>query len=318
MKFNLFNRQRDDLPDIKKEDTTPTFKYFFKLLFRKFSKLISLNLVMLFQIIPIVVGLVIYFFAARTYAQTSPAFSSLLGVYTYSNTPAASSLLDFHSTMLALPVLKLPQMIGIAICAVILFITWGWQNVGATYVLREMITGKPAFVISDYFYAIKRNLKQAFWFGLFDAAVIAILVIDFIYTFFTGGTFFSDFMFFGTLAVIIVYSLMRMYLYLMIITFDLSFKKLIKNALIFAFLGIKRNLLAMLGIVLLLAVNIALIVLLTPIGIAVQIILPFLYFLAVSAFMSAYAAFPVIKRYMIDPYENEEDDEDIETGEAAE
>lgn len=309
MKFNLF-KSKKEVPDLPEEDTTPNFGYFFKLLFRKFSKLISLNLVMLFQILPLLAAFLIYFFAAKTYTQTSYEFASLFGVHTLSNSPAASAFLEMNSIQLGLPVLQLPQIILIAVLAVFLFVTWGWQNVGATYVLREMVTGNPAFVVSDYFYAIKRNRKQAFWFGLFDAAVITVLVIDFIHTYFTKGGFFEDFMFFGVLAVIIVYSLMRMYLYLMIVTFDLSFKKLIKNSLIFVFLGIKRNLLALLGIVLLTAINAVLIYMLLPLGIAVQIILPFLYFLSVTSFMSAYAAFPVIKKYMIDPYEEENGSEE--------
>lgn len=304
MGFNLFGRNKE-LPDLPEEDTTPNFRYFFKLLFRKFSKLISLNLLMLFQILPLVAVFLIYFFAPKTYTQTSYEFASLFGVHNFSNTPTASLLLEMRSEQLGLPVLQLHHIIIIAVLAIFLFVTWGWQNVGATYVLREMVTGKPAFVISDYFYAIKRNRKQAFWVGLFDAAIITVLVIDFIFTYFTSGGFFEDFMFFGVFAVMVIYSLMRMYLYLQIVTFDLSFKKLIKNSLIFAFLGIKRNLLALFGIILLAVINILLIFLLVPFGIAVQIIIPFLYFLAVTAFMSAYAAFPVIKKYMIDPYENE-------------
>ena len=44
--YGLFNSRRDDLPDLEEEDTSPTLKRFFKLLGRKFWKLISLNIMM--------------------------------------------------------------------------------------------------------------------------------------------------------------------------------------------------------------------------------------------------------------------------------
>ena len=188
---------------------------------------------------------------------------------------------------------------------------------GATYVLREMVTGKPAFVWSDYFHAVKRNLKQGFWFGIFDALVIAILTIDFIHLYYSDNGFFGSFLFFMICGIIILYSIMRMYLYLMLVTFDMSFKKLLKNALIFAVLGIKRNIMAALGVVLIIVLNVLFIIFLVPYGIAIPIILPFLYLLALIGFISAYAAFPVIKKYMIDPYydgndENEEEPDTVE------
>ena len=52
--YRLFNAQRNDIPDAPEEDTTPTVKRYFKLLKRRFWKLISLNLMMLPMILPIV------------------------------------------------------------------------------------------------------------------------------------------------------------------------------------------------------------------------------------------------------------------------
>ena len=113
-------------------------------------------------------------------------------------------------------------------------------------------------------------------------------------------------MYFAILAICILYFFMRFYIYLMMVTFDLSIRKILKNALIFTVLGWKRNLLALLGIAVITAINIAFFPLfaVTPLGIAIPLILPFLYYLSVTAFTSAYAAYPIIDRYMIDPYQN--------------
>ena len=45
-------------------------------------------------------------------------------------------------------------------------------------------------------------------------------------------------------------------------------------------------------------------------------ILPFLFYLAVTAFTTAYAAYPIIDRYMIAPYVNPNADEDTVTDDA--
>ena len=313
MKFNFFNKNKDK-PDLLEEDTNPTLKYFFKLLFRKFSKLVTLNLMMLFQILPPICIFLIYFFASKTYSQISPEFASLLGVHTISNSAGASILFELNLAQLGSPLIKDYELAIIMGLGAFLLITWGWQNTGSTYVLREMVTGKSAFVWSDYFHAVKRNFKQSFWFGIFDALIITVLAIDFVHLYYSDSGFFESFLFFIICGIIILYSIMRMYFYLMIVTFDMSFKKLLKNALIFAILGIKRNIMAALGVVALIALNVFLIALLLPYGVAIPIILPFLYLLSVTAFICAYAAFPVIKKYMIDPYDNE-NEEHISDGE---
>jgi len=199
-----------------------------------------------------------------------------------------------------------PGIVITLIClAVFLFLTFGWQNVGAAYVLRGLVRGDAVFVWSDFFYAIKRNFKQAFFMGLFDAACIVILVVDFIFFHQRTGSYGLDVMYFVIFTLIVLYIIMRFYLYQLLITFDLSNFKILKNALIFTVLGIKRNILALIGIILLLVLHIALIILLLPLGITVPIVLPLVYAIAVLGFMQTYASYPVIDRYMIAPYMQE-------------
>ena len=107
-----------------------------------------------------------------------------------------------------------------------------------------------------------------------------------------------------TIALIIIYIVFRFYTYLMVITFDMKLGKVFKNALIFTVLGIKRNILALLGLAIVSAFAIALIVLLLPLGWGVTIVLPLIYYLGVCAFIYTYAAYPVIKKYMIDPIQS--------------
>jgi len=173
------------------------------------------------------------------------------------------------------------------------------------------VRGEPVFIWSDYFYAIKRNLKQGFFLGLIDAVVIFTLGFDIAYFWGRGGTFTLDFGFYVTIALIIIYFLMRFYIYLLLVTFDLSIYKILKNALIFSMLGFKRNIMGVLGIALITGLHIALLLLLiaTPLS-GLPIILPFLWYMAAVTFTAAYAAYPVIDRYMIAPYINQADEEE--------
>ena len=146
--------------------------------------------------------------------------------------------------------------------------------------------------------------------GLIDLTVIFLLFYDFSYFFSMPSTFLNDVGYFLILAMAVLYVIMRFYIYLMMVTFELSIFKLLKNALIFVILGIKRNVMAILGVALITAINVLLLAIFMPMGIAIPLILPFLYYLAVTAFTTAYAAYPVIDRYMIEPYRTSEDDEE--------
>ena len=303
--FGIFKRkEKADLTaaEIEKEQNGPkNTKYFFKLLGRNFSKLLSLNLLMLFMIIPIIAAIFIYLQGPTTPSQTEAVSPALFGMEMISGSPAISIIRNIFGMTVHLPVNNSPIFIVVGAVLVLLALTWGWQNVGASYVLRSMIRNEPVFLWSDYFYAIKRNLKQGFLMGLLDFIIIGVLTFDIVYFSGISGSFGDDLMYFCTIAIAVVYIFMRFYLYLMLITFDLSIFKLLKNALIFVILGIKRNLAATLGIILMAGINFFLAVVFVPVGIIVPIILPFVYFLSFASFICTYCAYPNIKKYMIDP-----------------
>ena len=319
--FDFFNYHRDNQIDAVEEDTTPTLKRYFKVLGRRFWKLVTLNLMMLPLILPILLAVYLYLGIAQTPSANDFLFPQLYSANALGSTPSTVFLLDLFGGQLFIPVYggnSIPVYIGIGVCILFLVVTFGWQNIGATYILRNIVRGEPVFIWSDYFYAIKRNLKQGFLMGLLDALVIFLLGFDIMTLWNTTGSFIADVCFFGICALIILYFFMRFYIYLMLVTFDLSIRKILKNALIFTMLGIKRNLMALLGIILLVAFNIVLFFAFsaTPLGIAIPLILPFIYFLSFTAFTSAYAAYPIIDRYMIAPYvgvDAEENDEEQET-----
>ena len=116
-------------------------------------------------------------------------------------------------------------------------------------------------------------------------------------------SFASGLFFYACIFLLIIYSLMRCYMYLILVTFKLSIPKILKNSFIFAFLGIKRNILAFLGIGLVCFINFYIFVYVPVIG----LVLPLIITTATCSFIGAYAAYPVIKKYMITPYYKDEE-----------
>ena len=104
-----------------------------------------------------------------------------------------------------------------------------------------------------------------------------------------------------SLVICALWIVMRFYIYTLMITFDLTVFQILKNSLIFALIGFKRNFMALLGIVCTLIVNMGIMVLYLPLG----IILPFIITISLCAFMGCYASWPKIKEIMIDPYYDE-------------
>ncbi len=311
-KFKLFDMNRDGKGVYEHEDRKPTLGFFFKLYFRKFSQLLQLNLLMLFMIIPILVVVVMYFMGEKTPTSSDLMYAPIYGINMVTDVPALENLLDISAIQMEIPIFSPTVNVVILLLFVFMAVTWGWQNVGAAYVLRGLFRGDAVFVFSDYFYGIKRNFKQAFFLGLIDFACSAVLIFDFIYFYRHTGSFGLDFMYFSIFALSLIWIAMRFYIYNMLVTFNLKNFKILKNALIFSILGIKRNIMGMLGIALLLAFHVFLTIWILPYGIALPLILPMVYIVATIGFIATYCAFPIIQRYMIYPYQNEQLPEDTD------
>ncbi len=312
-KFKLFDFNRDGKGVEKEEVGPPNLKNFFKLFGRKFTRLLSLNLYILLEGIPPLLILYLYVIGGKTPSILSPVYPALYGASQLIDSPSFAPLFAQHGMHTQWAFLSLGEILLIAAAVLLWFAVFGWLNVGVTYNLRSMVRAEPVFMWSDFWYAIRRNRKQGLLVGIIDLGILCILVHNLMFFYNLIGSFAMDVMFYITVAMTLIYVFMRFYLYLMLITFDLSIGKLIKNAFIFALVGIKRNVMALLGIFLLALFNIMLIVLLAPMGIIMVVILPLVYFPACASFMSAYAAWAKIDELMIRPYKTD-DDEDEDDG----
>ena len=202
--MKLFNFKKDDIGVEYAEDTTPNLKFYFKSLWRKLTKLISINLLAIFQFIPLLAAFLTQFWADTTPTITNGMFPVLQGIYTFGTSlPADFSLLSAMSAQYNAPYLSAWTIVILAVLIIAFALTFGLWNVGLTYLMREMVNGRPVFIFSDMKHAIKRNFKQGILFGLIDFAIIAIFYIDFTSMNLLPMGFLGDFMYITIIAVAI-------------------------------------------------------------------------------------------------------------------
>ena len=198
-------------------------------------------------------------------------------------------------------------------CAALLILTFGLASIGAIYNMRSVARCEPLSPWSEFFPAVRRNFKQGILIAVMDALLILFLGYDLIAYYANANQFFMQMSFYVVLFFTIIYYVMRFHMYLILVTFDLKTSKLLKNAVLLTFLGWKRSLLCLIASVLTVLISVYLYVLLPFFG----LLLPFVFTFGILTFIGVYAAYPVIDKYMIEPYylehpEERPEEEEIE------
>ena len=318
-RFKLFDYQRDGRGISKNQpELAPGFKKFFISYKNNFSKLVSVNIFMVLGNFPLFFLIANFsgYFKKEFFIPLSDLFQTISGIFT-----AESVMTPYKMTLFALEGLQhqslAPTTVTYVFYAIgaLTLLTFGLVNVGTAYIIRNMVKGEPIFPWHDFFYSVKKNYKQALIFGVIDVVINAILCFNLYSMITSASNFFASMMFWSNLVLFIVFFFMRYYIYIQMVTFKLSIFKMIKNSLIFSLLGLKRNLLAFLGIIFLIVFEILFLFGSGGILIPVAIIAPLTVLPATLSFIKVYAAYPKMKQYMIDPYYEdhpEEKEPDIE------
>lgn len=305
-RLRLFDLQREGKGVSKNQKKLkPGLAKFFILYKDHFGQLVSVNIFYILGNFPI-----LFLIAAlagvtqnSAYTPLSDVFQNIAGIFTADGgaTPYKLSILGIEGLQSFSYVPTAWTYVFYGIGALTL-LTFGLVNVGTAYILRNMVSGEPIFLWTDFWYAVKRNWKQAIPFGIIDALISVILASN-IYSLVTGTSdFFASMLFWSNVVLAIVYFFMRFYVYIQMVTFKLSIFKIFKNSLIFALLGFKRNILAFLGIIALIVVEIMLMFGLGGILVPLAVAAPLAILFSTFAFMKVYAAYFKIKEHMIDPY----------------
>lgn len=184
-----------------------------------------------------------------------------------------------------------------------------------TKICRDFVRREPGFLYEDFKLALKSNFKQSLVLGLIQYIVVwgLYIAIPFYYAgmsqtqggesiFFTAGLGISFF-------VGIIFIFMSYYLYMMCVTLKLKIKELFKNALIFSFLCLVKNLL----LSFILAAFLVLVAFMCYYTIIWQnaliygfmIMFFMLIFFGFIAYTTSFFTFPSIKKFVLDPYYKE-------------
>ncbi len=257
---------------------------FFELYWRKFSKLIFINIIYFILLAPII-----------TYLYTI-SISFIVEWLHIEVTDISTVMFQLLFTMAT----SMPQWLRIFLI-VLSLVLYGPATAGMTFMLRSYAREEHAWM-TDFYHRAKANFKQSVFFGLFDAVIF--LLFRFNLTFIMQGLFSGQsvglpmtvlkILAFVTAFAFVIYAFMRNYFFMLLITFDLSIRNILKNSLIFAFVGLWRNLL-----VTVLSIVTGLLIFFTH-PLVEMIMLPF-FALSLWGFISVFTCYPVVKKYMIDP-----------------
>lgn len=306
-RLNIFSRLQRDGKGVDKDEIAiaenPNFMNFFKLVGRKVNEMLSVNLILVIGNFPIF----FFLFAMSGYMSnhiTEPrylVYAPLKGAMLFHNSPAVSALWTLYSRTMPVTIHTLGDYIFMGL-TLLLLVTFGPVRAGVTYLLRNMFRAKPVMILSDFWDALKRNLKQSLAVGVLDLLIIAVLIYDIVFFYMNYNvSLLMTAMFFLTLWMIVLYVVMRHYIWLMLVTFEIKITKIFKNALRFTVVGLKRNVMILLGTLFTAALEYSLLLIYFPLG----VIFPFVILPSLVMMIGIYGAFPVIKKWMIDPYYEE-------------
>lgn len=307
-RLRIFDFQRDGKGVSKRDKLKQSgLKRFFITFKNNFGKLVYTNIYMVLGNFPIIFLIAVLSGAtkAEAYAPISDNFQSLGGLSLIEGVdPFAMSRYAIDGLQDQLLVNTTLSYVFYGIGALTL-LTFGLVNVGTAYILRNIAKGDPVFIWHDFWYAIKRNWKQALPFGIIDGLINCILIFNIYTTVMNTSGFWTSMMFWANIVLVLLYFFMRCYIYVQMVTFKLSVFKILKNSLIFALLGLKRNLMALLCCILCLVLEFVFFFslgsFLVPFGVAA----PLAIMLSFMAYAKVYAAYFKIKELMIDPYYEE-------------
>lgn len=190
---------------------------------------------------------------------------------------------------------KLIQLNLIYLLTLIPIITFGPATAAMTKVCRNWSQERNAFVWADYWDAFKKNFKQSFVMGIIDLiCIVGFSIAIPSYSAWAKQTTWMYAPLVICLSCCIVFFMMHYYIYLMIVSTNLSLGKILKNSFFLVSLGVKNSLWTL---VVWIVVG-CFLVFFFPVTLFIMPFWPFSFI----CFVGAFNCYPVIRKYVIQPY----------------
>ncbi|TYQ17776.1 UNVERIFIED_CONTAM: putative membrane protein YesL [Acetivibrio alkalicellulosi] len=268
--FSFINYSKPGPGVPKNEPSKPRVIMFMILYIRKFGNLVKLNMLFsLFNIPALLLTTVLFLIFHGTFQSifTGEMYFTLIMFFTFS-----------------------------AVFSSIPLITTGPAQAGFTYVLRNYSRQEYAFIFSDFKEHALKNFKQSMIISLIDFIVILIIFVNiYICTSEHINSFLAlvSLYFIGLLS--LFFYMMHLYIYPLLVTFNLSVKHIYKNAFIFSMVKFFPNV----GILILCFALSAIPFLLFPV--MAVILFPFIT-LSTIGFITNFYTYPILEKYMINKH----------------
>ncbi len=311
--FGLFDFTKEG-PGVYPDDPPKgAFGTFFSVLGRKFWKIVTINLMYLVFSIPAL--LITFFGASFVVAAFFPSLTPELLAELFEQSgimlQEGISFLDFANVQ----ILQLYVLVAVLLLGMHLVIV-GPVHAGVVYVLRNYAREEHAFVWSDFKEHALANWKQSFSTALLSFAATLLFVVN--YAFYNNNLVFGS----NVLRIIlqtvvtvmfVLWCMMQLYLYPMMVTFDLKVKQLLRNCLMFAILRLPLNLLILLVSFIVLFV-IPGILLVLGYGISILAAAVWFLFFAVgfNIFLTTFFSYRALDKHMISRLKAEEEASELE------
>jgi uncharacterized membrane protein YesL len=244
--FGLFDFTKEGKGVYPDEPPKGPLATFFSILGRKFWKICTINLLYILFSLP---ALILAFFGASyVLGILLPNLNMETLAKAFENAGIALKEGVTIEQFVASQMIMLYFVFGMTLTGLSLVIV-GPAHAGVTYLLRNYAREEHAFVWMDFKEHALKNLKQSLISGLISLGATIILVVNF--AFYSSSSVIGNPMLrtvVQTLLVIImiIWCIIQMYLYPMMVTFNLTLKQLYKNCLLFSILRLPLNILILL------------------------------------------------------------------------
>lgn len=300
--FDFFAGNNLEGKGVKKSKTKEKLNFinFFKMFLQKLNVITVGNLIATICNFPLIVAFIGYlgYFNETSTAPRISLYPNVYGVVSIEGiNPVTSSLEAVFGMSRTVGVISDTTKYLIAFALVAIF-TFGFSNVGLTYLMRSCVRRNSITSWSDFWYSVKKNWKQGIVLGLADLMIIFIAIYDGMFFYANADDFVFLMLYYAILIFGLVYLMMRNYMYLISITFNLKLLKIFNYSFRLALLGIKRNIWALVTTLGMLYLTWIIILFSPYIGILVPAVLTF----GIITFVGVYTAYPVIEKYMIEPF----------------
>jgi uncharacterized membrane protein YesL len=316
--FGLFDYTKEGKGVYPDDPPKGPIATFFAILGRKFWKIVTVNLMYLIFSLPI---FVLAFLAAQ-YCVNFLLPNLSMATFIQFVKDAGLTLQEgiTEETFAASQMVTIYLLVAMTLVGLTLIVA-GPVHAGIVYILRNYSREEHAFVWSDFKEHAGKNWKQSLLASLINLGVVALL--PFIYWFYSTYSVLGSGIVSGLLQAVIIilaviWCIMQIYLYPMMVTFDMPLKQMYKNCLMFAMLRLPLNIVILLLVLVIILVIPAILMFLAY---SVTFLITFLWYtliaFSLTLFMTTFFAYRAIDKYMISKLKaaeglNEQEDTDAD------